>query len=179
MCVLHVTKSQSDFRNGKNLCCFQSQGDTALDTLHQWQRMYSRELDQETRQKCVTTEKLLRKALAGGGEAFAGSFASETCNPLIFSLTAPAAPAPAKPFDTLQDSQLFDAENSEPPSTSGGGGSSSQDWPQHNPDGGVYTPASPERWQSRGSSQRHRPRGTESAVLYGVEILKISELVLF
>lgn len=132
--------------------------------------MYSRELDQETRQKCVTTEKLLRKALAGGGEAFAGSFASvcsfRDYNPLFF-LTAPAAPAPAKPFDTLQDSQLFDAENSEPLPASGRGGSSSQDWPQHNPDG-VYTPASPERWQSRGSSQRHRPRGTESAVLYGV-----------
>lgn len=86
---------------------------------------------------------------------------------LYFFLTAPAASAPAKPFDTLQDSQLFDAENSEPLPASGGGGSSSQDWPQHNPDL-VYTPASPERWQSRGSSQRHRPRGTESAVLYGV-----------
>lgn len=81
----------------------------------------------------------------------------------------PAAPAPAKPFDPLQDSQLFDAENSEPLAASGEGGSSGQDWLQNNPDR-VYTPASPERWQNGGSTQRHRQRGTESAVLYGVNI---------
>lgn len=49
---------------------FKSQGFTALDTLHQWQRMYSRELDHEAREACITTERLLRKALTGGGEAF-------------------------------------------------------------------------------------------------------------
>lgn len=49
------------------------QGETALDTLRQWQRTYSRELDHETRQKCIATERLLRKALAGGGEALASS----------------------------------------------------------------------------------------------------------
>lgn len=70
----------------KNLCCFQSQGDTALDTLHQWQRMYSRELDQETRQKCATTEKLLRKALAGGGEAFARELRFRDLQPSHFFL---------------------------------------------------------------------------------------------
>lgn len=48
------------------------QGYTALDTLHQWQRTYSRELDQEARQDCVATERLLRKALAGGGEDLGG-----------------------------------------------------------------------------------------------------------
>lgn len=78
MCVLHVPELSQiipvRFEKWENLCCFQSQGDTALDTLHQWQRMYSRELDQEARQDCVTTEKLLRKALAGGGEAFASPF---------------------------------------------------------------------------------------------------------
>ncbi len=46
------------------------QGDTAIDTLRQWQRMYSRELDQEAKQECIATEKLLRKAISGGGEAF-------------------------------------------------------------------------------------------------------------
>lgn len=51
-------------------CCHRPQGETAMDTLRQWQRTYSRELDQDTRQECVATEKLLRKALAGGGEAF-------------------------------------------------------------------------------------------------------------
>lgn len=46
-----------------------SQGNTAMDTLLQWQKTYSRELDRDTKQECVATEKLLRKALAGGGEA--------------------------------------------------------------------------------------------------------------
>lgn len=50
-----------------------SQGDTAMDTLRQWQRMYSREVDQDTKQECMATERLLRKALAGGGEAIASS----------------------------------------------------------------------------------------------------------
>uniref|UniRef100_H3DIT7 Tonsoku-like protein n=1 Tax=Tetraodon nigroviridis TaxID=99883 RepID=H3DIT7_TETNG len=126
-----------------------SKGYTALDTLHQWQRMYSGELDQEARQDCVATEKLLRRALAGGG---------------------PAAPAPARPFDTLQDSQLFDAENSEPLPASGGAASSSQDWLQNNRDG-VTAPASPGRWRGGGSTRRHRQRGTESAVLPSPESL--------
>uniref|UniRef100_A0A3P9Q8L8 Tonsoku-like protein n=1 Tax=Poecilia reticulata TaxID=8081 RepID=A0A3P9Q8L8_POERE len=67
-------------------------GETPMDTLRHWQRTYRTELDEETRQECLCTEKLLRKSAAGG----------------------PAAPAAAKPFDALQDSQLFDAENSEP-----------------------------------------------------------------
>lgn len=39
-----------------------------MDTLHKWQRTYRRELDEDTKQECVTTEAVLRKALAGGGE---------------------------------------------------------------------------------------------------------------
>ncbi|XP_045919625.1 tonsoku-like protein [Micropterus dolomieu] len=122
-----------------------SKGDNAMDTLRHWHKMYSRELDQDTKQECIATERLLRKALAGG---------------------VPAAPAPAKPFDALQDSQLFDAENSEPLSSSGGGCNLSQDWPRTNRKSEVNTvPAGPKRWQSNGSIQRHR--GTEAVVLYG------------
>uniref|UniRef100_UPI0037E8D1BE tonsoku-like protein n=1 Tax=Semicossyphus pulcher TaxID=241346 RepID=UPI0037E8D1BE len=124
-----------------------SKGDSAMDTLHHWQRTYSRELDKDTKQECITTERLLRRALAGG---------------------VPAAPAPAKPFDALQDSQLFDAENSEPLSSSGGGCSLSQEWTRTNRNSEVNAaPASPKRRQSNGSTQRHRARGTEDAVLYG------------
>nr|XP_046268591.1 tonsoku-like protein [Scatophagus argus] len=124
-----------------------SKGDTAMDTLRQWQRTYSRELDHDAKQECIATERLLRKALGGG---------------------VPAAPAPAKPFDALQDSQLFDAENSEPLSSSGGGCSSSQDWPLTNRNSEVKAvPASPKPWQSNGLTQRHRARGSEAAVLYG------------
>lgn len=43
------------------------QGETAMDTLRQWTRTYRKELDEETKQECVAIEKLLRKALAGGG----------------------------------------------------------------------------------------------------------------
>lgn len=89
---------------------------------------------------------------------------------LSLSNTVPAAPAPAKPFDALQDSQLFDAENSEPLSSSGGGCSLGQDWPRTNRNSEVKAAhASPKRRQSNGSTQRHRARGTEAAVLYGVK----------
>ncbi|XP_076605193.1 tonsoku-like protein [Chaetodon auriga] len=132
---------------GASVTLRNSKGDTALDALRQWQKTYSRELDQDTKQECIATERLLRKAFSGG---------------------VPAAPAPAKPFDALQDSQLFDAENSEPLSSSGGGCSSSQDWPRTNRSSEVKAlPSSPKRWQSNGSTQRHRARGTEAAVLYG------------
>ncbi|XP_036928590.1 tonsoku-like protein [Acanthopagrus latus] len=131
---------------GASVTLRNSKGLTAMDTLRQWQRTYSRELDQETKQECVATERLLRKALTGG---------------------VPAAPAPAKPFDALQDSQLFDAENSEPLLSSGGGCSSSQDWHRARNSEVKAVPASPKRWQSHGSTQRHRARGTEAAVLYG------------
>uniref|UniRef100_A0A3Q3LD85 Tonsoku-like protein n=1 Tax=Mastacembelus armatus TaxID=205130 RepID=A0A3Q3LD85_9TELE len=126
---------------GASVTIRNSKGDTALDTLRQWQRMYSRELDQDAKQESVATERLLRMALAGG---------------------LPVAPAPAKPFDALQDSQLFDAENSEPLASSGGGCSSSQGRSQNSEVKGVL--ASPKRWQRNISQQRHRARGTDSAV---------------
>uniref|UniRef100_A0AAQ5YQQ1 Tonsoku-like protein n=1 Tax=Amphiprion ocellaris TaxID=80972 RepID=A0AAQ5YQQ1_AMPOC len=90
-----------------------SKGETALDTLRQWQRTYSRELDQDTRQECVITERLLRKSLTGGGKASSSSYHASLGSPfeicfqtLVFPhlslpTTVPAAPAPAKPFDAL------------------------------------------------------------------------------
>nr|XP_020446622.1 LOW QUALITY PROTEIN: tonsoku-like protein [Monopterus albus] len=132
---------------GASVTLRNSKGETAMDTLRQWQRTYSRELDQDTRQECIATERLLRKALAGGG---------------------PAALATAKPFDALQDSQLFDAENSVPLSSPGGDCSSSQDWPRNNRNSEVKAaPGSPRQRHSSGSSRRHRARRTNAAVLYG------------
>lgn len=79
----------------------------------------------------------------------------------LLPTTVPAAPAAAKPFDALQDSQLFDAENSEPLSATGGGFSSSQDRPRN---GEAF-----ERKRAAASPRlRHKPRGTEGSVLYGV-----------
>lgn len=169
--------------------CPLPQGHTACDTLRQWQRTYSRELDHETRQECAATERVLRKAAAaaGGGEAllrrprrFRHSLPFfETSITTLRSLrhlslcdTVAAAPAPAKPFDALQDSQLFDAENSEPLLSSEGGRSPGQDWPWNNRISEVgAAPGSPKRRQRNGSAQRHGARGTEAAVLYGVTIL--------
>uniref|UniRef100_A0A3Q1JUD4 Tonsoku-like protein n=1 Tax=Anabas testudineus TaxID=64144 RepID=A0A3Q1JUD4_ANATE len=54
---------------GASVTLRNSKGETAMDTLRHWQRTYSRELDQDTKQECITTEKLLRKALAGGGDS--------------------------------------------------------------------------------------------------------------
>ncbi|MED6294228.1 hypothetical protein CHARACLAT_018863, partial [Characodon lateralis] len=133
---------------GASVTIRNSKGETPMDTLRHWQRTYRRELDEETRQECLCTERLLKKAVAGG---------------------VSAAPAAAKPFDALQYSQLFDAENSEPLAATGGSSSSSQDRPRNSK---VFeekrAAASPKRWPSGGSSQRHRARGTEGSVLYGI-----------
>ncbi|KAK5603555.1 hypothetical protein CRENBAI_004883 [Crenichthys baileyi] len=133
---------------GASVTIRNSKGETPMDTLRHWQRTYRRELDEETRQECLCTERLLKKAVAGG---------------------VPAAPAAAKPFDALQDSQLFDAENSEPLAATGGSFSSSQDRPRNGKDfEEKRAAASPKRWPSGGSLQRHRARGTEGSVLYGI-----------
>ncbi|KAM6912146.1 tonsoku-like protein [Xenentodon cancila] len=134
---------------GASVTLQNSKGETAMDTLRQWTRTYSRELDEETRRECVTTEKLLRKALEGG---------------------VPAAAAAARPFDALKDSQLFDAENSEPLSPTGGCCSPGQDRPRNSRSSDSKAAASsPKLRQSNGLSQRHRARGTEAAVLYGIQ----------
>ncbi|XP_072313998.1 tonsoku-like protein [Eucyclogobius newberryi] len=114
-----------------------SRGDSAMDTLCHWKKTYSRELDRETKQECADTERLLKKALAG--------------------LVTPA-PGSTKPLDALQDSQLFDAENSEPLD------SSSQD---RTPVSRGHAAASPRPQHSSGSQQRHWARGTDAQLLYG------------
>ncbi|XP_077435129.1 tonsoku-like protein [Vanacampus margaritifer] len=119
-----------------------AKGETALGELHQWQRRHKNELDQETLQECAATERLLKKALAGG---------------------VPPATPPPKPFAALQDSQLFDAENSEPLSPSGGRCASSRDWPEVN----AYP--RPKKRQLGNSSKRLRVRGSEASLLYGTK----------
>ncbi|XP_075050677.1 tonsoku-like protein [Mixophyes fleayi] len=65
-------------------------GATPLSSLQTWSQMYGSHLDLETRRSCKETENLLREALAGR-----------------------VAPAP-RPAPDLQDSELFDAEESQP-----------------------------------------------------------------
>ncbi|XP_077395947.1 tonsoku-like protein [Festucalex cinctus] len=125
-----------------------AKGDTALEELHHWLRRHKKELDQETKQECAATERLLKKALAGG---------------------VPLAAPPPKPFDALQDSQLFDAENSEPLSPSGGRCVSSQDWPTSRDRSEVNACPRPKKRQLGSSSKRLRARGTDASLLYGTK----------
>lgn len=68
-----------------------AKGETPHDSLREWLRMYGKHLDQETRQECRETENLLKTAASG------------------------RAPRPPQQMvSDFQDSQLFDAENSEP-----------------------------------------------------------------
>uniref|UniRef100_A0A672P5G8 Tonsoku-like protein n=1 Tax=Sinocyclocheilus grahami TaxID=75366 RepID=A0A672P5G8_SINGR len=78
---------------GASVTVRNSKGNTALDTLRQWFKTYSRQLDQETKQECLETEKLIKRALSGDVSVVS------------------ALPRQQK---ELQDSQLFDAEYSEP-----------------------------------------------------------------
>ncbi|KAK3538198.1 hypothetical protein QTP70_033122 [Hemibagrus guttatus] len=119
-----------------------NKGDKPLDTLRQWLKTYGRELDQETRQDCSEIEKLLKRALTGAVAA------------------VPVTPKP------LQDSQLFDAEYSEPLLQQ----SESHPVSQHallN----AHTPpeASTPPRARRSTGPRHHPRGTEENVLFGNE----------
>lgn len=54
---------------GRQACSSGSlQGHSPLETLQQWVKLYSRDLDSETRQKATAMERLLRAASAGRGE---------------------------------------------------------------------------------------------------------------
>ena len=88
-------------------------------------------------------------------------------------LPVPVAPVPVQPFDALQDSQLFDAENSEPLVNSRGRQLSGQGLPRTRspPEQGAAVPRRPSRRHSNGSAARGR-RGTEASVLYGVSSLE-------
>ncbi|XP_028981172.2 tonsoku-like protein [Esox lucius] len=132
---------------GASVTLRNSKGETALDSLRLWQRMYSRELDQEARQELSSTEKLLRRALAG---------------------LVTAVPVPPKPCDALQDSQLFDAENSEPLIPTRGRHPSTESLPRTRSPKDSASPRSPTQRHCNGTPrppQRHR--GTEASVLFG------------
>ncbi|XP_041422944.1 tonsoku-like protein isoform X2 [Xenopus laevis] len=96
---LHDALSSGNFlvaqlliRRGASVTMKNGKGVTPLGSLQEWIRTYGKHLDQETRQNCKETESLLREALAGR-----------------------VAAEPSQP-ETLQDSELFDAEGSQPDS---------------------------------------------------------------
>ncbi|XP_062424560.1 tonsoku-like protein [Rhea pennata] len=83
----HFDVAELLVQRGASVTQRNAKGLTPLGTLAEWVSMYSKDLDQETRQRCRAMERLLKETAAG---------------------RAPAAP-PLRP-----DSQLFDAELSEP-----------------------------------------------------------------
>ncbi|MCJ8736838.1 hypothetical protein PDJAM_G00016890 [Pangasius djambal] len=119
-----------------------NKGDKPLDTLRQWLKTYGRELDQEARQDCSETEKLLKRALSGSVVA------------------VPVTPQP------LQDSQLFDAECSEPLLQERESHPISQHalLNKHTPPEASTPPRA-----RRSTGPRHQSRGTEKNVLFGTE----------
>uniref|UniRef100_A0A8C2KWL6 Tonsoku-like protein n=1 Tax=Cyprinus carpio TaxID=7962 RepID=A0A8C2KWL6_CYPCA len=122
-------------RNGK--------GHTPLDTLRQWFKTYSRQLDQETKQECLETEKLIKRALSGDVSVVS------------------ALPRQQK---ELQDSQLFDAECSEP-LLQESRPARQQITPCPAPT--VPTPKNSAPGHRSTSGPARRPRGMEVDVLYG------------
>ncbi|KAJ7989205.1 hypothetical protein DPEC_G00317090 [Dallia pectoralis] len=122
-----------------------SKGETSLDSLRQWQRMYSRELDQEAKQELSCTEKLLIRARAG---------------------LVTATPVLTKPSEALQDSELFDAENSEPLMSTGGRHPPTNSLPRTRSPQESAGRRSPTQMRGNGPTRSHRPRGTEASVLY-------------
>ncbi|XP_063780800.1 tonsoku-like protein [Pseudophryne corroboree] len=95
---LHDALSSGNFdvaqlliKRGASVTQRNAKGAAPLGSLQEWSQMYGKHLDQETRRTCKETEKLLRDALAGK----------------VASALQPTA--------DLQDSDLFDAEGSQPP----------------------------------------------------------------
>uniref|UniRef100_A0A674I331 Tonsoku-like protein n=1 Tax=Terrapene triunguis TaxID=2587831 RepID=A0A674I331_9SAUR len=86
----HFEVAELLLQRGASAVLRNAKGLSPLGTLQEWVRMYGKDLDQETRQRCRAMERLLKEAVAG---------------------RAPEAAPP--PWETLP-SQLFDAELSEP-----------------------------------------------------------------
>lgn len=127
---------------GASVTVRNSKGHTPLDTLRQWFKTYSGQLDPETKQECLETEKLIKRALSGD--------VSVVC----------AAPRQQK---ELQDSQLFDAEYSEPLLRE----SPPSPPPITRPAATVPTSKDSAPKHRSTSASTRRPRGMEVDVLYG------------
>ncbi|MBN3290595.1 TONSL protein, partial [Polypterus senegalus] len=76
---------------GASVSAKNAKGHTPFETLNEWLRNYGKHLDQETIQKCKDVKNLLKKASSGWA-------------------STPQRPQPSRDF---QDSELFDAEQSQ------------------------------------------------------------------
>ncbi|KAJ8289356.1 hypothetical protein GJAV_G00000360 [Gymnothorax javanicus] len=139
--IVSVLVARLLVEKGASVTVRNAKGQTPLDTLRLWLQTYSRHLDQETRQECAETETALRSAAAG---------------------RAPVS-VPDRVGTGLQDSQLYDAENSEPLVP-----------PPH-----THTALRQEDHAAPQSLSRRRSgrasRGTEEVLLFGQEESSSSE----
>ncbi|XP_069771242.1 tonsoku-like protein [Narcine bancroftii] len=74
---------------GASVTVCNAKGQTPLEGLREWEHLYRRDLDQDTRQECRHLERLLMETLARGG------------------------PRHTQPMQDLQESDLFDSESSQ------------------------------------------------------------------
>ncbi|XP_075776030.1 tonsoku-like protein [Pelodiscus sinensis] len=86
----HFDVAELLLQQGASAALRNAKGLSPLGTLQEWARMYGKDLDQETRRRCRAMERLLREAVAG------------------------RAPEAAQRPQAVLQSQLFDAELSEP-----------------------------------------------------------------
>ncbi|XP_074843643.1 tonsoku-like protein [Carettochelys insculpta] len=86
----HFDMAELLLQRGASAVLRNAKGLSPLGTLREWVRMYGRDLDQETRQRCRAMEQLLKEAVVG------------------------RAAEVAQPPQDVPQSQLFDAELSEP-----------------------------------------------------------------
>uniref|UniRef100_A0A8C2KX62 Tonsoku-like protein n=1 Tax=Cyprinus carpio TaxID=7962 RepID=A0A8C2KX62_CYPCA len=93
-------------RNGK--------GHTPLDTLRQWFKTYSRQLDQETKQECLETEKLIKRALSGDGEEI--SITDLFCNIPSDHSDSDCSLSPLRPVRSRPRSPAVQSSQEFPPS---------------------------------------------------------------
>uniref|UniRef100_A0A673MGC2 Tonsoku-like protein n=1 Tax=Sinocyclocheilus rhinocerous TaxID=307959 RepID=A0A673MGC2_9TELE len=99
---------------GASVTVRNSKGHTALDTLRQWFKTYSRQLDQETKQECLETEKLIKRAVSGDSEEinitdlFCNSESSSSDHFDLDCSLSPLRPVRSRPRSpAVQSSQEF------------------------------------------------------------------------
>ncbi|XP_074843625.1 tonsoku-like protein [Carettochelys insculpta] len=107
----HFDVAELLLQRGASAVLRNAKGLSPLGTLREWVRMYGRDLDQETRQRCRAMEQLLKEAVVGRGEAgwewcCGGASLGGWAQLTGFSVSRPAAEV-AQPPQDVPHSQLI------------------------------------------------------------------------
>ncbi|XP_053105913.1 tonsoku-like protein [Hemicordylus capensis] len=96
----HFDVAELLVERGASVLLHNAKGLSPLGTLQEWVRLYGRDLDRETRQRCKTMEGLLRKAMAGRGsksQAPREQLAAQLFDAEFAEAEASGPPGPALP----------------------------------------------------------------------------------